>query len=290
MVGPWERFAASWMPPLPMSPALPAAGAPFLLGRILALVRGRLLGRDLTVRLRSGDLRLRLEDVAASLDPFMLTAGQADDVRAVASDVRWRGYRALRVSASLRNVHVRPRGVGVLTAGGGTSGASVPAIPPAAVLVAAPVDLVVTLDSAEVHRLVASRRSWLSTRIAPSGALLLRWARHPDRVALEVDAGADGRRLWIAPRALHGRRRRWDGPRRSPRIWITVLSAAPDTLHLLRLVPGPESLEVHLRIDEVRVPLSPAFERDLVERLTTATSLLDLSAWGLPGAGRKDDE
>ena len=102
---------------------------------LLEEVRAQLVGRRLTFGSGADALTLTLDDVAAHADPLLLAVGQLGEVTLTATQVQWRDFEFVAARATARNTHTRP-------------GAR-------PLLIAAPVDLVVTVSDAQLSRLVA---------------------------------------------------------------------------------------------------------------------------------------
>src|SRR6266566_5041965 len=162
---------------LPQPGTLP--GDPFV--AIVDAARGWLIEKKRTFRFFGQDLTLILSDISVEGSDLGRVVGQYGQVRILARDVQWGGYRLGRMEIQARNVHLRP----------GTR----------PVLVVAPV-----LVEAFVAASVASR--WLATvssrleltmqaGIPQVGLAGAPWVR------LEVEASAGGGSLRVQPRALH---------------------------------------------------------------------------------------
>jgi hypothetical protein len=259
--GLWESLAGGLS--LPGVPSLPTA-TPFsplkpLLDRFVGLVRSRLVGRRITVRLASAELRLTLTDLDVPLDAIGMPSGQLDDVRAAARDVEWGDDLTFeRVTATLRNTHVRA----------GTR----------PTLVSAPVDLTLTLSSDVVAGLVARHRPELAAEITEDAEPRLRWTARPDWAFLRVSLGVNGTRIRIHPETLVVRDRAVDTVARLPAFNITVPLPA-DRVRFVDVEVTPRALVLHARVDQWRVPLASGSMEALMRRLSTAASVLDLSRW-----------
>jgi hypothetical protein len=158
---------------------LPQLGDPFT--ALVDAARSWLIGKKRTFGLWGHDLTLILEDISVEGPELARAIGQYGQTRISARDVEWNDYRFERLEITARNVHLRP----------GTR----------PTLVAAPV-----LCEAFVSAPAVSR--WLAT-VSPRLELAMRagvpqvglagapWLR------LEVEAGAGGKSIRVAPRALH---------------------------------------------------------------------------------------
>jgi hypothetical protein len=259
--GLWGSLAGSLQ--LPGVSALPTV-TPFsplkpLLDRLVGLVRSRLVGRRITIRLANAQLRLTLTELDVRLDAIGMPSGQLDDVRAAARDVEWADDLTFeRASATLRNTHVRP------------------GIRPT--LVSAPVDLTLTLSSDVVAGLVAEHRPELVAEITEDAEPRLRWAGRPDWGYLRVSLGVNGTRVRIHPESLMVRERAVDQVRRLPAFNVTVPLPA-DRVRFVHVEAAPRALVLHARVDQWRVPLASGSLEDLMGRLSAAGSVLDLSRW-----------
>jgi len=256
--GPWSDWATGGHPVWAQSWTQPLAGPQMVLGKVLDAVRSRFLGRRLTVRLPDSEVTFTLDHVNAPIDVLRLTAGQLDEVVLTASGVRWNGIELSRAVATLRNAHVRPG--------------------PTPVLVLAPVDLLVRAEGEVVAQLVSGRRPSLHVAVSEAGVLSVSWFRRRSWARLEVEAGADGRRIWVRPVALVVGSRRWRCRRDLPRLSITV-PLPSDALRLVNLEPTDGGVQVRLRWDEWVLPLSTERQDDLLEKLAQASPYLDLSGW-----------
>jgi hypothetical protein len=143
--------------------------------------RNRLIGKRRTFAFAGHDLTMVLEDLSVEGSDLALAVGQYGEVRILARDVEWDGYRLERLEVQARNVHLRP----------GTK----------PVLVAAPVRGEAFVSAADASRWLAgvSPRLELATHagVPQVGMIGAPWAR------LEVEAGAEGKSIRIVPRALH---------------------------------------------------------------------------------------
>lgn len=258
--GLWGQVAGNLQ--LPGVPSLPSVTAfsPLkpLLDRVVALVRSRLIGRRVTVRLAHSELRLTLTGLDVRLDGLSLSAGQLDDVRADARDVTWGGVDFARVTATLRNTHVRPG--------------------PRPTLVAAPVDLALTLGSDEVATLVAEHRPRLVAEVTEDAEARLRWAARPHWGHLTVSLSVDGTRLRIHPETLVAGDRALRQVGRLPALSV-ALPLAADRVHLVHAEVAPRALVLHVRVDQWRVPITAGAMEELTRRLAGVVSVLDLSRW-----------
>ena len=154
-------------------------GDPFT--AIVDTARNWLIGKRRTFTFSGRDLTLVLEDVSVEGSDLARAVGQYGQVRLLARDVEWDGYRLERMEIQARNVHLRP----------GTK----------PVLVSAPVRGEAFVSAAAVSRWLAavSPRLELAMHegVPQLGMIGAPWAR------LEVEAGADGKSIRVVPRALY---------------------------------------------------------------------------------------
>jgi hypothetical protein len=257
----WDSFR-----PLDMLASLwsTAAVAPVSSGaavayRTLFMTLKRLVAdRRLTVRLDEGDITLTVTEFDSRLDVRGLSAGQLNDVRLAARDIRWDGNRLDRATAVLHNVHLRP----------GT--------PP--VLVATPVELSLelpadTLD--DLFRLAAPR---LAGAIGPDGIARLRLARRPGVGHLEVDVDLDGSMLSLKPRGLVLRRRRIPLPGRTPGYRVR-LPELPHGLELTDISFAPDVLVLSGSLPEWHITVRRRLE-DVISQLSVVGRPLNLTRLG----------
>lgn len=240
------------------SPNAAGADSRQVLEKLVSVLRSRLLGRRLTLRTQRGEVALTLTDLEVPLERATLAMGQLDDITAVADDVTWADMSFHRVRATLRNPHLRMR----------TSPE----------LVAAPVDLRVTLAEADLAALVARARPELWVEVTRDGVLAVRARRHPSWGRVEVDAGVDGTRLWVRPRALVREDRRMRLARRLPP-FSARLPLPADRVVVTGIEPRSGAVEIVGRLDEVRIPVPSGGLEELVRRMGAMGSLLDVTRW-----------
>ena len=232
-------------------------GPATVLRTLFDTVRRLLVGRQVTVREGQTAITLRLTEVDADLDPLRLSVGQLGDVRLVGEDVRWGDHTLDRVVVTLGNVHLRPGDVPVL--------------------VAAPVDLEVTVAAGVVTGLVRDRVPWLLAAVDEDAVPTLRLRRWPALAHVEVEVRPDGSHLWIRPRAIVVRGRRWEPGRRVPAVPVR-LSPLPADAQLTGIRPGPGVVHLTATVPawRKRVPLGRL--ENLIAQIRSATTLFDLSA------------
>jgi hypothetical protein len=198
---------------------------------LFGAVRARLVGRRLTFGSGADALTLTLEDVAADADPLRLAVGQLGDVTLTATQAQWRDFEFDSARATARNAHTRP----------GTR----------PLLIAAPVDLVVTVSDAQLSRVVAERSPRVELQITDDARVVARLRRHPTWGWMEVEPSVEGHRVLFRPVRV-------GTPRKTSRILPTlphVHFALPlgDGFQITRLEVGSGSLDVHIRMSEWRL-------------------------------------
>ncbi|GAA2541925.1 LmeA family phospholipid-binding protein [Pseudonocardia hydrocarbonoxydans] len=240
---PWT----SWFDPT----ALLRAGAALTpVGALEALLRTagrRLAGRRITVPGSGGELSLRWDAPSLDPDPVGLALGQLDDVRLLASDVRWRDLECHRLVLVCRNVHVRPL--------------------PVPVAVAAPVTLELAVRTEVLRRRFAAERPGWALEPAGAGAARLRWARHPSWGSVGVEAEVSGSALLVRPRTLTVGSRRIPLPAWAPARRV-ALPALPRGLRLREMAVGDDEVVLHLVADEWREQVPTGRLESLLGRLT----------------------
>jgi hypothetical protein len=159
----------------------PAALAGDSFGALVDAARGWLIGKKRTFSLAGRDLTLVLEDISVEGSDLARAIGQYGQVRLLARDVEWAGYRFERTEIHARNVHLRP----------GTK----------PTLVAAPVlfEAFVSASAASAYLATVSPRLELAMHagVPQVGVTGAPWVR------LEVAAGAGGQSIRVQPRALY---------------------------------------------------------------------------------------
>jgi hypothetical protein len=216
--------------------------------RTLFMAAKRLVvGRTLTVRLDCGDITLTVTEFDSHLDLRRLAVGKLNDIRLSAIDIRWEKRCFERASVVLHDVHLRP------------------GVPPA--LVAAPVEVSMDMSTHALDGVLSHALPRLSGRVDDDGVAQLRWARHPRLARVEVDVQLDGTTLWLHPRAVRTRRRRWGLPARiraypvrlpelASGLTLTSLSFGPGTLHLAGTLPEWRAEVPRARIEDILTQLS----------------------------------
>lgn len=224
-----------------------SSGAAVAYRTLFVTVRRLVVGRTLSVRLDSGDITLTVTEFDSRLDVRRLAVGQLNDVRLAATDIHWDERYFESASVVLHNVHLRP------------------GVPP--VLVAAPVEVSMDISTHALDDVFSDALPRLSGHVDDDGVARLRWARRPGLGSVEVDVRLDGSTLWLHPRAVRTRRRRWSLPDRTPSypvrlpelasgLTLTSLSFSPGVLHLTGSLPEWRAEVPRGRIEDVLTQLS----------------------------------
>ncbi|HEU0191721.1 MAG TPA: hypothetical protein VFR17_10720 [Mycobacterium sp.] len=254
LLRPLDLLVSLWSSTTALPPV--AAGAAAAYRTLFTTVRRLVVGRTLSVQLDEGEITLTVAELESRLDVAALAVGQLDNVHLVATDLRWDDSRFDRAEVTLHNVHLRP----------GT--------PP--VLVAAPVYISLEVPTVVLDDLFRWAVPRLSGEIGTDAVARLRWARRPALGSLEVDAHLDGSTLWLKPRGLALRRRRWTVPDRIPAYRVQL----PDLPHGLRLTGlsfGPGSLQLTGTLPEWRMDVPRAGLEDVLSQLNSVSRTLNLS-------------
>ena len=188
-------------------------GDPFTV--IVDTARNWLIGKRRTFTFAGRELTLVLEDVSVEGSDLARAVGQYGQVRLLARDVEWDGYRLERIEIQARNVYLRP----------GTK----------PMVVSAPVRGEAFVSAAAVSRWLAAVSPRLELamhegvpQVSMTGAP---WVR------LEVEAGADGRSIRVVPRALYLLDRRVSLPH--VRAFHVPLPQLPFDIMLTSVEPAP---------------------------------------------------
>lgn len=257
LLRPVDLLAALWSSTAAIPPVSTGAAAAY---RTLFITLRRLVvGRTLSVRVVGDDITLTVTELDSRLDLAALAVGQLDNVRLVATDLRWARSRLDRAVITLHNVHLRP----------GT--------PP--VVVAAPVDVSVEVPATMLDELFRWAMPRLAGDVDADAVARLRWARRPQAGSVEVDARLDGSTLWLRPRVLMLGRRRWPLPARVPAYPIQL----PELPHGLRLTGvsfGPASLRLTGTLPEWRMDMPLAGLEDIFSQLNSVGRTLNLTRVG----------
>lgn len=226
-------------------------------------VRKQVVGRRMTVTLKSGEMTLTVTAIDADLDMRSLSVGQLNTVSISASDIVWDGWQFDNATVVLHNTHIKPTNTPVL--------------------VAAPLDLTIEMSTTALDKII-DRASSLPGRAAPKllgridagGVAQIRWARRPDIGYLEVDATIDGSTLFVKPRMVALRRARWHLPNRLPAYRIQ-LPKLPRELAPTSVSFSPETLRLTGRMPEWRVAVPRRRIEEAVNQLNQVGKALNLS-------------
>ena len=225
-------------------------------------VRKQVVGRRMTVKLKSGEMTLTVTAIDADLDMRCLSVGQLNTVSISASDIVWDGWQFDKATAVLHNTHIKPTNTPVL--------------------VAAPLDLTIEMSTTALDKII-DRALSLPGRAAPKllgridagGVAQIRWARRPDIGHLEVDATIDGSTLFVKPRMVSLRRARWHLPNRLPAYRIQ-LPKLPRELAPTSISFSPETLQLTGRMPEWRVAVPRRRIEEAVNQLNQVLSLIHI--------------
>jgi hypothetical protein len=252
---PIDVLAALWSSTSAIPPVSTGAAAAY---RTLFITLRRLVvGRTLSVRLDEGDITLTVTEFDSRLELRGLAVGQLDNVRLVATDLHWGdGNRIDRAVVTLHNVHLRP------------------STPP--VVVAAPVDMSLELPASALDELFRSSMPRLTGEVGADAVARLRWARRPALGALEVDTHLDGSTLWLKPRGLALRRRRWPIPAWVP-AYPVRLPELPRGLRLTGVDCAPGSLRLTGTLPEWRMDMPRAGLEEILNQLNSVGRTLNLT-------------
>ncbi|WP_323055562.1 hypothetical protein [Mycobacterium pinniadriaticum] len=241
LLRPLDMLSSVW------SAAPVSSGAAVAYRTMFMTVKRLVVGRTLTVRLDSGDITLTVTEFDSRLDVRRLAVGQLNDVRLTATDICWQERYFERATVVLHNLHLRP------------------GVPP--VLVAAPVEVSMEVSTHVLDDVFSDTLPRLSGQVDDDGVARLRWARRPGLGSVEVDVKLDGSTLWLHPRAVRTRRRRWALPTRIPAypvrlpelasgLALTSLSFGPGALHLTGTLPEWRAEAPRARVEDVLTQLS----------------------------------
>jgi hypothetical protein len=235
------------------------AGAAAPYRTLFTTLQRLLVGREMTVQVDRHDVALTLTQFDSPLDPRALAVGQLGEVRLAARDMRWDQHRFDRVNAVLHNVHVRP------------------GMPPA--LVAAPVELSLMPPTELVDVVLRQVAPQLCSELGVDGSARLHWSRRPGWGSLEIDVAPVGSTLWLKPRVLITRRRRWRLPARIP-AYPVPLPDLPRGLLVTGVSFGADSLQLSGLLPEWRMNLPLKRLEEVINQSSRRTGALRL-AWPL---------
>ena len=192
----WTCCPSLWSSAAALPPV--SAGAAVAYRSLFATVRRLVVGRTLTIAMKSGDITLTVTEVESTLDVGRLAVGQLNDIELKATNITFGDQVFDNASLVLRNVHLRP------------------GVPP--VLVAAPVDVTLEVPTSALSDLISSALPRISGQVDDDGVARLRV--HP-LAAVGQRRGRDhvGRLGVVAGSARPaGGGSRWQLPNRIPRI------------------------------------------------------------------------
>ncbi|WP_285030419.1 hypothetical protein [Mycolicibacterium sp. lyk4-40-TYG-92] len=275
---PWDGFSnwdslANWDPFKPLDALSSfwssAAGRALTSGPVGAYqtlfdtLRKQLVGRRMTVKLKSGEMTLTVTAIDADLEVRSLSVGQLNTVSISAADIVWHGWQFDKATAVLHNTHVKPSNTPVL--------------------VAAPLELTIEMSTEALDKVI-ERASSLPGRAVPrllgqidaGGVAQIRWAKRPDLGHLEVDATIDGSTLLVKPRLVALRRARWHLPKRLPAYRIQ-LPKLPRELTPTSVSFSPETLQLTGRMPEWRVEVPRRRIEEALNQLNQVGKALNLS-------------
>jgi hypothetical protein len=225
--------------------AAQAAGAPYR--TLFTTLQQLLVGKRVTVRSGDHDVVLTVTELEAALEARGLAVGQLGEVRVAARDITWDQHRLQDAVAVLRNVHIRP------------------GVPP--LVVAAPAELSTSLPANIFDDVLHRSAPHLLAELRADGTARLRWARRPGWGSLEVDAEVVGTTLWLQPRALVTKQRRWTLPTRTPAYQVP-LPDLPHGLLVTGVTLGSDSLQLSALLPEWRMELPLRHLEDLISQLS----------------------
>jgi hypothetical protein len=222
-------------------------------------LRKLVVGRRITVQLTGDEVTIKVTEFDARLDVRSLSVGQLNDVHIAGEDISWNGRKLERATAVLRNAHLRPIS------------------PP--VLVAAPVEVSLEVPTAMIEDLLARAAPQLVGEVAPDGIAILHLARKPTVGGLEVTPRLDGSTLWLQPRSLLVRSKRWALPHRVPAYPVRL----PEFPHGLRITGVDLATDVvHLsgELPEWRMEMPRSRLEKIITQLDVAGRQPTVTWWG----------
>ncbi|BCI78915.1 hypothetical protein MTY66_05400 [Mycolicibacterium sp. TY66] len=256
----WDALSSFWASAAGSALTSGPAGA---YTSLFDTLRKQVIGRRMTVKLKSGEMTLTVTALDADLDVRSLSVGQLNTVSISASDIVWNGWQFDKATAVLHNTHIKPTNIPVL--------------------VAAPLDLTIEMSTTALDKII-DRASSLPGRAAPrllgridaGGVAQIRWARTPDLGHLEVDATIDGSTLLVKPRMVALRRARWHLPNRLPAYRIQ-LPKLPRELTPTSVDFSPETLRLTGRMPQWRVEVPHRRIEEAIDQLNQVGKALNLS-------------
>jgi hypothetical protein len=228
-------------------------------------LRRLVVGRRLSVALGRGtvDVTLTVTEFEAQLDMRSLSVGQLNDVRIVAENIVWSDHTLDRASATLRNAHLRP------------------SLTP--VLVAAPVEVSLEMPIAIITDLLKKSAPWLVGEVLADDMAQLRWARRPAIGGLDVIPRIDGSTVWLKPRALSVRAKRWGLPQHIP-AYPVGLPELPFGLRLTEAHLTPDAIRLSGVLPEWRMEVPRHRLEDIISQLNVVGRQPMLTWWGHMGS------
>ncbi|WP_418001677.1 LmeA family phospholipid-binding protein [Mycobacterium sp. PDNC021] len=234
---------------LPMSTGAAAAYRTALL-----TVRPLVIGRRITVRLRTSDLALTVAEFDSRWDASIFAVGHIGTVNVTANNVKWAGTELNSIAAKLNNLHVRP------------------SVPP--MLVAAPVELTVEIPSDSLDELIRAAEPRVSTEIGDDAVARIRLSRFRSGF-VEVVPQLHGNTLWLKPRGLTLGSTRVPVPGLAP-AYPVRLPELPYGLTLTSVELGPGVVRVSATLPQWQFDLPRALLDELINQLSVVGRPLDV--------------
>ena len=254
LLRPLDVLSSMWTSAATLPPV--SSGAAVAYRTLFMTVKRMVVGRTLNIRLDSGEMTLTVTEFDSRLDVRRLAVGQLNDVRLAAADIRWDQRAFSQATLVLHNVHLRP------------------GVPP--VLVAAPIEVTLEMSSGALDDVFRSAFPRLTGHVDDDGVARLRLSRRPGLGALEVDVAVDGSMLWLHPRVIQLRGRRWRVPRRVPSYPVQLPELASG-LTLTELSFGPQSVRLAGSLPEWRAEVPRARVEDVLTQLSAVGRPLNLT-------------
>jgi len=234
---------------LPMS-----TGAATAYRTALLTVRPLVIGRRITVRLRTSDLAFTVAEFDSRWDASIFAVGHIGTVDITAHKVKWAGTALNSITAKLNNLHVRP------------------SVPP--MLAAAPVQLTVEVPSDSLDELIRAAEPRVRTEIGADGVARIRLSRFRSGF-VEVNPQLHGNTLWLKPRGLTVGSTRVPVPGLAP-AYPVRLPELPYGLTLTSVDLGPGVVRVGATLPEWRFDLPRAVLDELINQLSVVGRPLDV--------------
>ena len=197
-------------------------------------VRAGMVGRPAVIGAGANRVAFTLSSLETTIGHMAAASGQADDLRLSAENVEFRHYQFASVSAQFYNVHSRLRA--------------------RALLVSAPIDVSLTMTGQRLTTLLAGHVRAVRVEISDAGRMLVRPARRPRWLSVEVRPAVEKGALVVRPtgwgRGARMWRIRWKVFPLRPNV------ALPDGVRLTAVKVHPNRLEVDLRVDEWKLDVS----------------------------------